>query len=69
MLIAQFEISDTLWWLEYYTPLEQLIQEFYRKYPNDSELSNELNKDQIEIDKCKSNSIVTSSFFVVMQKV
>ncbi|GAH21728.1 unnamed protein product [marine sediment metagenome] len=67
--IAQFELSDNLWWLEYYTPLEQLIQEFRHKYPNDSDLSNELDKDQIEIDKCKSNSIVISSFFVIMQKV
>jgi len=66
--IAQFELSDNLWWLEYYIPLEQLIQEFRNKYPNDSDLSNELNKDQIEIDKCKSNSTVISSFFVIMQK-
>jgi ubiquinone/menaquinone biosynthesis C-methylase UbiE len=68
-LIAQFELSDNLWWREYYTPLEQLIEEFRNKYPSDSELINELNKDQIEIDKCKLNSIVTSSFFVIMQKV
>jgi len=67
--IAQFEISDNLWWLEYYTPLELLIQGFRHKYPNDSELINELNKDRIEIDECKSNSIETSSFFVIMQKV
>jgi len=66
--IAQFELTDNLWWLEYYTPLEQLIQEFRHKYPNDSELINELNKDQIEIEKCKSNSVVFSSFFVIMQK-
>ena len=68
-LISQFELSDNLWWLEYYSPLEQLIQEFRHEYPNDSELINELNKDQIEIDKCKSNSIVISSFFVIIQKV
>jgi len=68
-LIAQFELSDNLWQDEYYTPLEQLIQEFRHKYPKDSELINELNKDQIEIDKCKSNSVVISSFFVIMQKV
>ena len=67
-LIAQFEISDNLMWREYFTPLEQLIQEFRHKYPNDSDLSNELNKDQIEIDKCKLNSTVISSFFVIMQK-
>jgi len=68
-LIAQFEISDDLWWHEYFTPLEELIQEFCHTYPDDPELTHELNKDQIEIDKCKSNSIVISSFFVIMQKV
>ena len=68
-LIAQFEISDNLWWFEYFTPLEQLIQEFRHKYPSDSELINELNKDQIEIDKCRLNCTVISSFFVIMQKV
>lgn len=68
-LIAQFELSDNLMWREYFTPLEQLVQEFRHEYPNDSEVINELNKDQIEIDKCKLNSIVMSSFFVIMQKV
>jgi len=68
-LIAQFELPDNLWWREYYTPLEQLIQQFRYKYPDDSELNNELNKDQIEIDKCKSNSVVFSSFFMIMQKM
>jgi len=67
--IAQFELPDNLWWREYYIPLEKLIQEFRNKYPNDSLLNNELDKDQIEIDKCKSNSVVFSSFFVIMQKV
>jgi len=69
VLIGQFELSDTLWWIDYYTPLEHLIQEFRHKFPNDSELLNELNKDQIEINKCKSNAVVFSSFFVIMQKM
>ncbi len=68
-LINQFELTDKIWWLEYYNPLERLIQEFHNKYPNDFELFNEINKNQIEIDKCKSNSTVVSSFFVIMQKV
>ena len=68
-LLAQFELPEKLWWLEYYTPLEQLIQKFRHRYPNDYELIDELDKDQIEIDKCKSNSVVFSSFFVIMQKM
>lgn len=68
-LIAQFEISAESWWLDYYTPLEQLIQKLRYRYPNDLELHNELEKDQDEIEKCKSNSIIVSSFFVIMQKM
>lgn len=68
-LFAQFELTNDLWWLEYFTPLEQLIQKFRYKHPNDSELGQELDKDQIEIDKCKQNPILASSFYVIMQKV
>ena len=68
-LIAQFELSDNIWWHEYYTPLEQLIQDFRHKYPNDPELHTEIDRDQSEIDKCKSNSIMVSSFFIIMQKI
>jgi ubiquinone/menaquinone biosynthesis C-methylase UbiE len=68
-LITQFEITNNLWWLEYYTPLEKLISEFRNKYPNDPELNNELNKDQSEIDKCKLNPPLVSSFYVILQKM
>jgi len=68
-LIAQFELSNNLWWREYLTPLEKLIQKFRNKYPNDSMLNKELNKDQIEIEKCRSDSTLASSFFVIIQKI
>jgi ubiquinone/menaquinone biosynthesis C-methylase UbiE len=68
-LIGQFELAPTLWFREYFTPLEQLIQKFRRKHPDDIELNNELKKDQTEIDKCKSNPALTSSFFVILQKI
>ena len=69
MLIAEFELSENLWWHKYYKPLERLIQTFLSKYPNDFELNKELKKDMIEIEKCKSKSVVFSSFFVIMKKV
>jgi ubiquinone/menaquinone biosynthesis C-methylase UbiE len=68
-IIDQFDLSESQWWDEYYIPLEKLIQEFSHKYANDTELSNELKKDQIEIDKCKANSVIFSSFFVILQKL
>jgi ubiquinone/menaquinone biosynthesis C-methylase UbiE len=67
-LLNQFELKDNLWWLEYFTPLEQLIQRFRNKYPKDSELNNELIQDQAEIDKCKSNPLLANSFYVIIQK-
>ena len=39
------------------------------KHPDDIELIKKLNKDQNEIDTCKSNPTVASSFFVIMQKL
>ena len=69
LLITQFELSESLWWRIYYEPLKRLIQKFLSKYPNDSELKNELKKDKIEIEKCKSKSVVFSSFFVIIKKI
>ena len=66
--IFQFELTDEIWWREFYTPLESLIKRFRNKYSDDFELINELDRDQREIDKCKSNTIIFSSFFVIMQK-
>ena len=67
--IYHFEISDRLWWIEYYVPLKHLIQEFQLKYPNEPDLKNELQKDLREIDSCKSKTVVCSSFFSVLQKI
>jgi ubiquinone/menaquinone biosynthesis C-methylase UbiE len=68
-LITQFDLSDEIWWLEYYTPLEQLIQKFRNMYPNDNKLIIELDSDQNEIDKCKKKSVIFSSFYVIMRKM
>lgn len=67
-LIKQFELSHQVWWEEYYTPLEQLIKEFKHKYPDDSELINELNKDQREIYESFSAENA-SSFIIIIQKL
>ncbi|MBN1861481.1 MAG: class I SAM-dependent methyltransferase [Candidatus Thermoplasmatota archaeon] len=67
--IGHFEISDRLWWTEYYIPLEHLIQEFQLKYPNEPKLRNELQRDLVEIDTCKSKTVVCSSFFSILEKI
>ena len=68
-LIIQFDLSFETWWNEYFTPLEQLVKSYKKKYPNDSELNRELEKDQSEIDMCKSNPERASSFYVIIKKV
>lgn len=69
ILISHFDISDRIWLHEYYYPLELLIQRYRSKYPFDSKLIKELYTDQVEIEKCKSNSIIFSSYFVILQKI
>ncbi len=68
-LIDQFELSDESWWNDYYIPLEQVIEESRNKYPEDPELSRELDMDQQEIGRSRKGSMLMSSFFVILQKV
>ena len=67
-LISRFKISHKEWWLKYYAPLEKLIQEFHNNYLNDYKLTEELNKDQVEIDRIKSNPTLFGSMFYIIKK-
>lgn len=67
-LITEFEISHKVWWEDYYAPLQKLIKEFKDKYPDDSELNKELDKDQMEIDQ-NFSSVMASSIVIIIQKV
>nr|WP_319374297.1 class I SAM-dependent methyltransferase [uncultured Methanobacterium sp.] len=66
-LIDEFELSHQVWWDEYYKPLKQLIKTFKDTQPDDQNLINELNKDQIEIDQSFS-SVMASSLIIIIQK-
>jgi ubiquinone/menaquinone biosynthesis C-methylase UbiE len=66
--ISEFELSHQVWWEEYYAPLEELVKKFKNKYPNDLELINELNKDQVEIDE-NFSAVMASSFVLIIQKI
>jgi ubiquinone/menaquinone biosynthesis C-methylase UbiE len=67
-VLSQFDIPANTWWQEYYSPLQLLIENFRNSYCHDTELLKELDKDQIEISHCKSNSVGMSSFYLIMQK-
>jgi len=68
-IISQFDLPFQIWWNEYFTRLEQLVESYRKKYPNDLKLKSELEKDQNEIDMCRYNPDRASSFYVIMQKV
>jgi len=67
-LVSRFKISPKEWRLQYYAPLEKLIQEFHNNYLNDYELIKELSKDQVEIDRLKSNPVLFGSIFYIIKK-
>ena len=67
-LISRFKISHKEWWLEYYAPLEKLIQGFHNNYLNDYKLIKELNKEQVEIDRIKSNPTLFGSMFYIIKR-
>lgn len=67
-LISEFELSNKVWWEDYYAPLQKLIKEFKNKYPDDLELNKELDKDQREIDQ-NFSSVLASSIVIIIQKV
>ena len=67
-LISRFKISHKEWWVKYFAPLEKLIQEFHNNYLNDYKLIKELNKDQAEIDRIKSNPTLFGSMFYITKK-
>ncbi len=66
-LIAKFELPHELWWQEYYSPLEKLIKEFRNKYPYDTELIDELNKCQGEIDENFTAAKASSIVFIIQR--
>ena len=68
-IISKFDIPFKIWWEEYFAHLEQLVKGYRKKYPNDFELRKEFEKDQNDIDMCKSNPALASSFYVIIQKV
>ena len=68
LLIAEFDLSFEVWWNEYYSQLEKLVEKYKDKYPNDTELRNEIESDKNQINMCKSNPEIVSSFYVILQK-
>ena len=68
-LTAEFDLSFEIWWNEYYSQLEELVDKYKDKYPNDYELTAEIDIDQNQINMCKSNPEVVCSFYSILKKL
>lgn len=67
-LLECFSLPEDAWWVEYYGPLEQRIQELRTEYIDDMESLKLLDKEQDEIDMFKKYRESYGSVFFIMQK-
>lgn len=67
-LLGQFTLPEDAWWIEYYNPLEERINNLRGKYINNREALAVLDNEQREIDMYKQYYQWYGSVFFVMQK-
>ena len=67
-LIGHFELSEDVWWAEYYGPLEERIRDSRARCATESKDPAELSLEQQEIDAFKRNPKSCASVFFIMQK-
>ena len=66
-VVGYFTLPEDVWWIEYYGPLQNRIQELRPKYISDSNALEVFNKEQHEIDLSRKYHQWYSSTFFVMQ--
>ena len=64
-----FTLPQDVWWINYYSPLENKIQKLREKYFDDSEALKILEEKQNEIEILKKNPKSYGSVFFIMQKI
>lgn len=67
-LLGHFIVSSDAWRLEYYGPLERLIQDVRAEHTDDPKALDLFDKDQREVEKFKTNPKMYDSVFLMMQK-
>lgn len=67
-IIGHFTLPEDAWWVEYYGPLEERIQNLREKYKSDSKALAALDNEQQEIDMYRKYSKWYGSVFYIMQK-
>ena len=68
-LLGYFMLDEDTWWVEYFAPLEKLINKFRIKHAGDPEVIAALDNDQREIEMFKKNpKRYGSSVFFIIKK-
>ncbi len=67
-LLGHFIVPSDAWRLEYYGPLERLIQDVRAEHTDDPKALDLFDKDQREVEKFKTNPEMYGSVFLMMQK-
>jgi len=65
-LLGYFHLSEDVWWVEYYGPLEKRVQELSAKYAEDPEILRLLDRKRDEVEMVKRNPRAYCSVFFVM---
>jgi ubiquinone/menaquinone biosynthesis C-methylase UbiE len=68
-LDAYFNLSEDVWWREYYGPLEKQIIKLRDKSIDDPEAIADIEKSQREIDNYKKNPQLFRSCFMIIKKI
>ncbi|MFC1893711.1 class I SAM-dependent methyltransferase [Chloroflexota bacterium] len=67
-LVGYFVLTEDVWWAEYFTPLEELINESRIKHADDPQVLEELQNAQRELDMFQKNPQLNSSVFLTIKK-
>ena len=67
-LIEYFELSNEVWWNEYYAPLRDAVQQLKKQKPKDPKLVKDLEQVQQEIDAYQVHPERYRSAYFIMQK-
>ncbi|UCE52501.1 MAG: class I SAM-dependent methyltransferase [Desulfobacterales bacterium] len=69
VLLGHLILTEDVWWIEYYSPMEKQIKEFRSKYFDNPKIIKVLDKEQQEIDMFKKNPKLYASEFFIIQKL
>lgn len=67
-LIDYFLLSEDVWCVEYFAPLERLVIETRIGYADDPKVLEAIDSSQLEIDMFKKNPEINNSVFFIMKR-